>query len=301
MTTEAVETTTDPETPVVEETPKVEPVRKLRLLDWKLHIPWIDLRVPYWCIWIAALFLGLLLGWSFSDGWGASQWGPLAAWFGGILTAVAVSVSLWQASTAKQKSIKDEVDAANRLIDERQRQQDETAATEKRHQAELERADNRLIAQLNEQRRVEQIEAIKSLCTSINDIFSDTWAEMARVNALPPSPLSPELADTSRRERQLWIRTINSAAQNALLSFIGIQDQNLIERADVAIQAVEALRQKITGPVDQAIDWDSVTISLQEITSRKKVLISMATMILQPEHRTYIINKSVKKADGNTA
>lgn len=77
MTAKAVDPATDPETTEVEETPKVEPatpevdapVQKPRLLDCKLHVPWIDLQIPYWCIWLAALLLGVLLGWSFSDGW----------------------------------------------------------------------------------------------------------------------------------------------------------------------------------------------------------------------------------------
>lgn len=305
MTAKAVEPATEPETTEVEETPKVEPatpevdapVQKPRLLDCKLHVPWIDLRIPYWCIWLAALLLGVLLGWSFSDGWGATQWGPLAAWFGGILTAIAVSVSLWQASTAKQKSIKDEVDAANRLIDERQRQQDETAATEKRHQAELERADNRLIAQFDEQRRMEQIGAVKSLCNSMNAIFNSTWSEMSRSHAYADSEKTPQLIEQSRIERQSWVRTINNSSQDAALSLIGLYDQQLISAADQALHSVETLRREITGPSDEKIDWDAVLSILESITGHQKVIRSLATVKLQPAYHSYIITKANRQAE----
>nr|WP_218680372.1 hypothetical protein [Rhodococcus qingshengii] len=182
MTAEAVETTTDPETPVVEETPKVEPatpevdepVRKLRLLDWKLHIPWIDLRVPYWCIWIAALFLGLLLGWSFSDGWGASQWGPLAAWFGGILTATAVGVSLWQANEAKKKSVEDAERASKLLKREKKRNKKAEAAEVGRHEQALTNANNRLKHEIDSQRRHQQLMSIPPIWEAIGELAAPT-------------------------------------------------------------------------------------------------------------------------------
>jgi len=305
MTAKAVDPATDPETTEVEETPKVEPatpevdapVQKPRLFDCKLHVPWIDLQIPYWCIWLAALLLGVLLGWSFSDGWGATQWGPLAAWFGGILTAIAVSVSLWQASTAKQKSIKDEADAANRLIDERQRQQEETAATEKRHQAELERADNRLIAQFDEQRRMEQIGAVKSFCNSMNEIFNSTWSEMSRSRAFADAEKTPQLIEQSRIERQSWARTVNNSSQDAALSLIGLYDQQLITTADQALHSVESLRREITGPAGEQIEWNAVIPILESITVHQKILISFATVTLQPAYHSYIITKAHKQAE----
>lgn len=231
----------------------------------------------------------------YSPNWGPSQWGDVATWVAGIATSAAVSVSLWQAYTAKQKAIRDEIAAAERLAEEQKRHAQDSAAMEARHQAELQRADNRLLAQLNEQRRVEQIEAVRSLCDSMSNIFNSTWEEMARVNSLTQT-IGAQDAERSRRERQAWIRTINDSSQDAALAMIGLQDHQLIEQAEWARHTIEDLRKEITGPEGESIDWDCVTERLNAMTGSKKAIMSMATIKLQPEYRAYILKKARSNA-----
>jgi hypothetical protein len=53
---------------------------------------------------VGALTLVFLLGAGFGQGWGANQWGPVAAWLSGAATLAAVVVALRQASIALRQS-----------------------------------------------------------------------------------------------------------------------------------------------------------------------------------------------------
>jgi hypothetical protein len=68
---------------------------------------------------------GLIAVWLTSDSIGPVEWGPVAAWVGGVLTAAAVSVSLWQALKARTEAKQNREDAERRhfeQIDEAKRQ-----------------------------------------------------------------------------------------------------------------------------------------------------------------------------------
>lgn len=66
-----------------------------------------DRSGPAWSIGIgivAALTLIFLLGVGYGRGWGAEQWGPVAAWLSGALTLAAVVVALRQAIIAQRQA-----------------------------------------------------------------------------------------------------------------------------------------------------------------------------------------------------
>jgi len=74
--------------------------RRRRAWEWltkfTFPFPGFETRFWYWPLWIVGLAFGLLLGWGCTHGWGSAQWGPLSGWFSGVLTATAVTVSLYQ-------------------------------------------------------------------------------------------------------------------------------------------------------------------------------------------------------------
>ncbi|NIL88102.1 hypothetical protein RhoFasSB10_00380 [Rhodococcus fascians] len=55
-----------------------------------------------------------IIGHFWDDGWKAEQWGPVAAWFGGMLTAGAVTLSLYQSRAAKKEADQNREDAERR-------------------------------------------------------------------------------------------------------------------------------------------------------------------------------------------
>lgn len=76
-----------------------------------------DRPLPPWSIVtviIVALGMVFLLGVGYGQQWGASQWGPVAAWLSGALTLAAVVVALRQANIARRESMDLQV---ARLID----------------------------------------------------------------------------------------------------------------------------------------------------------------------------------------
>ncbi|WP_218747441.1 hypothetical protein [Rhodococcus sp. FH8] len=100
--------------------------RRKRLRKWitkfSFPIPGLDVRIWYWPLGVAALVLGLLVGWGFAHDWGSSQWGSLSGWFSGLLTASAVTVSLYQLAVTRKDADRRQQEqfdqiAAHRQID----------------------------------------------------------------------------------------------------------------------------------------------------------------------------------------
>lgn len=251
MTAKAVEPATDPKTTAVDEAPKVEPStpeadeadQNLRLLDWKLHIPWIDLRIPYWCIWIAALFLGMLLGWSFSDGWGAAQWGPLAGWFGGILTAIAVSVSLWQSSEAKKKSLSDEAKAEALLEQEKSRNRKREKTEARRHKQALRHSEKQVKRELDSQRRHQQLMAIPPLWDAIAELQEPTKV-MLRALQRGATAGKDVRADSDEKYSQ-WTTAYNKAAVSFTLPSLIIYDEEVVDELTNTYRALLSLAKEV--------------------------------------------------------
>lgn len=122
---------------------------KPRLWQWSFKVPGIDVNVRYWIVWVVALLVGTLLGWSFSDGWGSNQWGPIASWVSGIGTLVAVGVALFQTKLARDDAKLAKLEAGAQI-----------ERDEKRHTDQLKSANERLVDELNAQRRARQVEAL---------------------------------------------------------------------------------------------------------------------------------------------
>lgn len=77
--------------------------------------------MEYWWIivpaTVGALVSILLTGYGFGQGWGSAQWGPVSAWFSGVLTFGAVSIALWQAFRARiEREIDLELDRRRECI-----------------------------------------------------------------------------------------------------------------------------------------------------------------------------------------
>lgn len=52
-------------------------------------------RISCVIVFVGMIGLAIITG-NYDSGWGAAQWGPVASWVSGLLTALAVSVALWQ-------------------------------------------------------------------------------------------------------------------------------------------------------------------------------------------------------------
>ncbi|MBY4111111.1 hypothetical protein HQO82_19305 [Rhodococcus fascians] len=70
------------------------------------------------CVFCAVLLVSLIALWIIGNyydaGWAAEQWGPVAAWFGGMLTAGAVTLSLYQSREARREAKRNREDADRR-------------------------------------------------------------------------------------------------------------------------------------------------------------------------------------------
>ncbi|MCS4257997.1 hypothetical protein SAMN02799641_05878 [Rhodococcus erythropolis] len=277
MTAKAVEPATDPETTAVEEAPKVEPVtpeadepdQKLRLLDWKLQIPWIDLRIPYWCIWIAALFLGMLLGWSFSDGWGATQWGPLASWFAGVATFAAVAIALWQTQLSRRDARQAKLDAARRL------RQEQT-----RHAIELRGANERLDRELNAQRRHQQLISIPPIWDAISEIAHPTQKTISQLKrATSGSPTAISRANDHYRE---WLPLSIRATTSFTTAFLIVDEPRIIEQLVDTERILQLLCYSLTSANERINHGKYVSNEELEAIEESRVdLLSMRSIMMK--------------------
>jgi hypothetical protein len=98
---------------------------------------------------LVGFYILLTIGHYYNEGWGPNQWGPVAAWMGSLLTAAAVSVSLYQTKLARDDAAKAKLDAAAQI-----------ARDEKRHTDQLAAANDRLTNELDAQRKARQVEAL---------------------------------------------------------------------------------------------------------------------------------------------
>ncbi|SNT46620.1 hypothetical protein [Rhodococcoides kyotonense] len=69
---------------------------------------------------ILSLIVLSIIGNYYDQGWSAEQWGPVAAWFGGLLTAGAVTLSLYQSREAKKEADRNREDAERRHTEQAQ-------------------------------------------------------------------------------------------------------------------------------------------------------------------------------------
>ncbi|BCF86657.1 hypothetical protein RQCS_62020 (plasmid) [Rhodococcus qingshengii] len=299
MTADSVEATIDAETAQVKETPadrSAAPTvdshdQKPKLLNWKLYIPSIDLRIPYWCIWIVGLFVGLLLGWSFSHSWGASQWGPVAAWFGGILTATAVTISMWQALDAKKKTLQDRKDADKRQDDERKRHERELEhaalqleRSEQRHREQLE-------VQARSQSRIEQMQSVKETCIALNRIYISTLNFTSEFRFLKGDEELNRFLDLKAD----WNQQVVLECQSIQLALIGTQDAQIIEFSDTALSEIDTLRKELISPVPAIIDWTVVDNMTDRVHRSVKLITSWATATMQPSYLPTVSHEQVWK------
>lgn len=120
------------------------------------------------------LLAGLVVGWGIGDGWGSAQWGPVAAWFSGLLTVVAVGVALYQTIMARRDTEIARAEAAKQVATARadaeaQRLQavEERAIAEARHAQQLQNSEELLARQLDAQQRSDQVATLPPIWAAI--------------------------------------------------------------------------------------------------------------------------------------
>ncbi len=145
-------------------------------LMFQTTLPWWK-QIPgwYWLPFFALIAIGALLGKYLADGWdlnswGAEHWGPLAAWFSGVLTLLAVGVALRQASTATKQARKAEKRADAEIAANDKRHKEEVAATGARHGIEIAAANERVHQQIESAQRTEQVKTLANLWSAIGDV-----------------------------------------------------------------------------------------------------------------------------------
>ena len=138
-----------------------------------------SMRTWWWFYFTVAAIAGVvavtLVMTYWSSNWGPNHWGPVAAWFSGLMTVVAVSVSLYQTKLARDDAARAKLDATDKLKNERQR-----------HAFEMTAADKRLNDQISAQWKRDQVKAV-----------ADLWSELHKL-AYPTLMLTSALENLTR-------------------------------------------------------------------------------------------------------
>lgn len=164
---------------------------------YPITIPSTAIRFSYWRLLLVGVGFGLLLHWSHERKWGADQWGSLAAWFGGVLTFTAVSVSLYQTKLARADA------------DEARRKAAEQIAREQTlHSANLAAADDRLTLQLDAQSRHNQAVLVAQIWKSsskFDQVCEDLIAALFAASGI----------NNHAHEKRTRVETLNTAVIDA--------------------------------------------------------------------------------------
>ncbi|MGF0248590.1 hypothetical protein ACQR36_29845 [Rhodococcus erythropolis] len=177
------------------------------------------------------------------DSWGAVQWGPVAAWFSGVLTAIAVAVSLWQANEAKKKSIKDAKRASKLLKREKKRNKDAEKAETKRHEQALSHADQQVQRELDAQRRHQQLMAIPPLWDAIAELQEPTKIMLRALQNGATAGIDVR-TDSDERYSQ-WTTAYNKAEVSLTLPSLIIYDEETVDRLNDTFRALMSLKNEV--------------------------------------------------------
>ncbi|MBW4818719.1 hypothetical protein [Rhodococcus qingshengii] len=209
---------------------------------YPITIPSTAIRFSYWRLLVVGVGFGLLLHWSHEREWGANQWGSVAAWFGGVLTFTAVSVSLYQTKLAR-----DDADEARRKAAE------QIAREQALHSANLAAADNRLILQLDTQSRHNQAILVAQIWKSsskFNKICEDLLQALFDANGInTPVHAKRQRVETLKAAMINAERDLDNSLSDANLLVTDSETRKLLEdiqkHADQLLSKVSAIHQSI--------------------------------------------------------
>lgn len=211
-------------------------------VPWWKQVPWW-----YWILAFISIVLAARLGRFLADGWdlnswGTEQWGPLAAWFSGVLTFIAVSVSLYQTRLARADA------------DEARRKAAEQIAREQTlHSANLAAADDRLILQLDTQSRHNQAILVAQIWKSsskFNKICEDLLqALFDAIGINTPAHAKRQRVETLKAAMIDAERDLDNSLSDANLLVTDSETRTLLEdiqkHADQLLSKVSAIHESI--------------------------------------------------------
>ncbi|WP_155293252.1 hypothetical protein [Rhodococcoides fascians] len=209
--------------------------------------------------------------------WDAEQWGPVAAWFSGAVTVLAVGVALYQTIRSQRQ--------AARAIEH----------SDVQHKDALAAAKSQYELQLGNERSREQLAAISQICRDLTTIYNATRshmvtsyynAERAKMRSLTSEELEQfDLARTS------WMKTLTERALAVRLAPAQVYADTLLERLEHASSVVDELLKSVDTSGGKVIDYDAVYEILQRILGNATVL-STLVLLQQPDYGNYLWKKA---------
>jgi hypothetical protein len=159
-----------------------------------------------------------VISYGLSSGWNATQWGPVAAWFSGILTVVAVGVALYQTVMARRDTEIARAEAAEQVATARADAEaqrlyavEERSLAEARHAQQLQNSEQLLSRQLDAQRRSEQIAtlppiwaAIMALQVPFSNLIDFLKHELPELAAVQDRPAAEKI----QRQYESWMKLL---------------------------------------------------------------------------------------------
>lgn len=214
-----------------------------------------------------------------ADQWGSSQWGPAAAWVGALLTATAISVSLWQAFEAKSKAKRDAESAAGKLAEERGR-----------HEREMKEANNRLEQELDLQRRFEQIRSIPPISASMTRLTlptSDFLMSLARFNAaseerrLDGRTLQRHELEDVRITSSAWMDAFVRVETSFTTAQLVIDNEQVTRLIATLYKRLKTLHEEVAGALhrcfdDKPTDTSALSEKFDQINDFKSPIVILA-------------------------
>ncbi|MBY4236573.1 hypothetical protein HQO42_05330 [Rhodococcus fascians] len=206
--------------------------------------------------------------------WDAEQWGPVAAWFSGIATVFAVTISLYQTVRAQREA---------RLTIE---------TNERHHREQIRQSKTQMELQIREARNLGQTTAVTSICRVADQIVSTINTYLLRDNIYRQDATpSQEKQNAFALDRQETVASITQSMTEAQLLRSQVFDHQILEQVEQLLELIDGIIPFINLPLAEAPDYSATNNHLSRVRGRSRVATNML-LLKQPDYQQYIMNKS---------
>ncbi|MGW5074033.1 hypothetical protein [Rhodococcus sp. NPDC004095] len=255
----------------------------------------------------------------------ADQWAAAGGWAGGIGAVAAVTVALWQASQAKARAEADAVENKkiqgdlqkrhdDEIKDANKRLSDELAAAEERHQSQLKKSDELLTQELDEQRRMRQVDALGVIWNAIaaievpanNMTVQLTRVANAQLRYLGADPGTPAYADIEEKVRragrdfedtiQQFAPTMMAAEISFTTAMMVVNEPNTLEALEKTYQAFVDFRKIINASVQDSLG-ERIPADVVAINAAKSKLNKMRDPMIKTVREHLTRSRPLRKFD----
>ncbi|CAH0190181.1 hypothetical protein SRABI91_01653 [Rhodococcoides fascians] len=210
----------------------------------------------------------------YEPSWAAEQWGPVAAWFSGIATFVAVGTALHQTKLARDDAAEAKVNAAEQL-----------ARDEARHAADLIAADRRLTHELDSTRRFEQLRTIPPIWDSIGNLTSKWIIYREAIKDAPYLEHTQESVDEWMKKVTPWTDAIRDLELVFTTPMMMVSEPHTQAAITELYEKIRLLQQKSFDLIGQAlkkqeVELTEITALTKEINTSRKPMTSIVRQYL---------------------